>query len=110
MKLNSKYDLTTKASEATSGAIDKLKEKDTDGTIAKVESFLGDATSKVTDLNKEYDLVEKGKQALGYASDLSVKAVDKAIELNDEYKIVDKVTATVKDTARKAVEAAKKAT
>jgi len=110
VKLNSKYDITTKAGDAASGAVEKLKEKDADGTVAKVESFLGDAKSKVVDLNKEYDLVSKGKQALTYASDLSVKAVDKAIELNDEYKVVDKVTDTVKSTVEKGVEAAKKAT
>mmetsp|Transcript_4382 Transcript_4382/g.13705 ORF Transcript_4382/g.13705 Transcript_4382/m.13705 type:complete len:227 (-) Transcript_4382:406-1086(-) len=108
VKLNSKYDLTSKASDAAGGAIAQLKEKDTDGTIAKVESVLSDATSKASDLEKEYSLIDKAKQALGYAGDLSTQAVDKAIELNAEYKISDKVTETAKSTVEKAIDATKK--
>lgn len=108
VKLNSKYDLTSKASDAASNAVTKLKEKDTDGTISKAEAFLADAKTKLTSLNTDYDIVGKSKKAVSYASDLSVQAVDKALELNSEYKIVDKVKDTVKSTVEKGVDAAKK--
>lgn len=110
LKVNAKYALTDKASDAASGAVASLKEKDSDGTISKVEGFVGEASSKIGSLNAEYDLVEKGKQALSYAADLSNKAIDKGIELNEEYKITDKVTTNVKSALEKGVDAAKKST
>merc|ERR1719149_260413 len=55
-------------------------------------------------LNGKYDLSDKAKQALGFAGDLSIKAIDKGLELNKEYKITDQV----KDKVAEAVEKAKK--
>jgi len=82
----------------------KLKAGKSGETISKVEDVVNTATSKFDELNREYDLVEKSKQALGYAGDLSVKAIDKGIELNKEYKITDQV----KDKVAEAVEKASK--
>lgn len=109
-KLNAKYDLTSKAGDVAAENFDKLKKSDADGNIEKVEGYFSTAKDKIVELNSEYDLVEKSKQALSYAGDLSIKAIDKSIELNDEYKIVDKVSDAVKDTVAKGVESAKKAT
>jgi len=108
LKLNSKYDISGKASESAASAFESAKAKDSDGTIAKVEDVLSTVSSKVTQANADYDLVEKGKQAIGYAGDLSVKAIDKAIELNSEYKITEKATSAAKDAISKGVDAAKK--
>mmetsp|Transcript_5936 Transcript_5936/g.15438 ORF Transcript_5936/g.15438 Transcript_5936/m.15438 type:complete len:225 (-) Transcript_5936:319-993(-) len=107
LKVNTKYDVTGKAGAAASDAVASLKEKDAEGTISKVEGVLGEASVKVKELTSEYDLVEKGKQALSYASDLSNKAIDKGIELNKEYKLTDKVTDSVKTAVDKGVQAAK---
>ncbi|KAJ8598883.1 hypothetical protein CTAYLR_009972 [Chrysophaeum taylorii] len=109
LRLNQKYDLSTKASDAATDAVAKLKEKDTDGTLDQVTKVLSDTSGKITEINDEYDLVGKSKQAISYAGELSTKAIDKGIELNDEYKIVDKVTEAVKTTVEKGVDAAKKA-
>eukprot|EP00633_Aureoumbra_lagunensis_P004482 CAMPEP_0197320778 /NCGR_PEP_ID=MMETSP0891-20130614/61658_1 /TAXON_ID=44058 ORGANISM="Aureoumbra lagunensis, Strain CCMP1510" /NCGR_SAMPLE_ID=MMETSP0891 /ASSEMBLY_ACC=CAM_ASM_000534 /LENGTH=227 /DNA_ID=CAMNT_0042812329 /DNA_START=23 /DNA_END=706 /DNA_ORIENTATION=+ len=106
-KLNAKYDLGTKASDATSSAVSKLKEKDTEGNFEKVESALTTATSKASQLNQEYDLVEKAKQALAYAADLSDKAIAKGLELNEEYKVSEKVTDAVKTAVEKGAEKVK---
>merc|ERR1719460_3584922 len=91
LKLNGKYDVSDKAGDAIKEQLEKLKATESVATLGKVESALETATSKFAELDKEYDLVEKSKQALGYAGDLSVKAIDKGLELNDEYKITDQV-------------------
>merc|ERR1712216_792665 len=78
LKINGKYDLTDKAGAQLKDQLNKLKAGSSGETIAKVEDALGKATSKFAELDKEYDLVEKGKQALGYAGDLSAKAIDMA--------------------------------
>ena len=55
------------------------------------------------------DLLDKGKQAVGFAGDLSVKAIDKGIELNKEYKITEQIKQKVTEASSKAVDAAKTA-
>ena len=107
LKLNGKYDLSDKASAAVKEQLEKLKAGESGETMTKVEDAVTTVTSKVGELNKEYDLVEKGKQAIGYAGDLSVKAIDKGIELNKEYKITEQVTAKLTEASSKAVDAAK---
>jgi len=62
LKLNGKYDLTSKASVAAKSAVDKLKESDSDGTLGKLETSLAAATAKLSSLDMEFGLVEKGKQ------------------------------------------------
>merc|ERR1719198_2403209 len=101
-KLNSKYDLTDKAGSAALSAIDKVKEKDAEGTLDKIEDAIATTTDKLSALNDEYDLVGKGKQVLWVAGDLSEKAIVKGIELNEEYDLVNKAGSAVKDAASKA--------
>mmetsp|Transcript_9953 Transcript_9953/g.30149 ORF Transcript_9953/g.30149 Transcript_9953/m.30149 type:complete len:255 (-) Transcript_9953:113-877(-) len=108
LKLNGKYDVSDKAGAAIKEQLEKLKSTESGSTIGKVETALETATSKFAELDKEYDLVEKSKQAIGYAGDLSVKAIDKGLELNTEYKITDQITAKVTEASSKAVDAAKK--
>merc|ERR1719281_88605 len=104
LKINGKYDLTDKAGAQLKDQLNKLKAGSSGETIAKVEDALGKATSKFAELDKEYDLVEKGKQALGYAGDLS----DKGIELNAEYKLTDQVVAKVTEAGSAAAAKATK--
>ena len=102
--------MTDKAGSQLKDQLNKLKAGSSGETIAKVEDALGKATSKFAELDKEYDLVEKGKQALGYAGDLSAKAIDKGIELNAEYKLTDQVVAKVTEAgSAAAAKATKKA-
>ena len=108
LKINGKYDLTDKAGAQLKDQLNKLKAGSSGETIAKVEDALGKATSKFAELDKEYDLVEKGKQALGYAGDLSAKAIDKGIELNAEYKLTDQVVAKVTEASSAAAAKATK--
>ena len=63
LKINGKYDLTDKAGAQLKDQLNKLKAGSSGETIAKVEDALSKATSKFNELDKEYDLVEKGKQA-----------------------------------------------
>ena len=110
LKINGKYDLTDKAGAQRKDQLNKLKAGSSGETIAKVEDALSKATSKFNELDKEYDLVEKGKQALGYAGDLSAKAIDKGLALNAEYKLTDQVVAKVTEAgSAAAAKATKKA-
>ena len=108
LKINGKYDLTDKAGAQLKDQLNKLKAGSSGETIAKVEDALSKATSKFNELDKEYDLVEKGKQALGYAGDLSAKAIDKGLELNAEYKLTDQVVAKVTEASSAAAAKATK--
>ena len=80
LKLNGKYDLTSKASETIVKAVSSLP-VETDG-LEKVKETVSSTVSKVQELNKEYDLVSKGKQALVVAATLSDSALEKVEELN----------------------------
>ena len=104
LRLNGKYDLSDKAGAELRVQLEKVKAGKSGETVAKVEDVVTKATSKFDELNKNYDLIEKSKQALGFAGDLSIKAIDKGLELNKEYKITDQV----KDKVAEAVEKAKK--
>ena len=106
LRMNGKYDLSDKAAAALKDQLEKLKKGDSASTVAKVEDALNTATSKFDELNKEYDLVEKSKQAIGYAGDLSIKAIDKGLELNKEYKITDQVTSKLQEASSQAAEKA----
>mmetsp|Transcript_24056 Transcript_24056/g.72183 ORF Transcript_24056/g.72183 Transcript_24056/m.72183 type:complete len:212 (+) Transcript_24056:54-689(+) len=107
LKLDGKYDVTGKGGEALKEQLEKLKAGESGATVSKVESTLSAATAKFDELNKEYDLLEKSKQAIGYAGDLSVKAIDKGLELNKEYKITEQVTAKAAEAVEKAKASAK---
>jgi len=106
-KLDAKYEILTKAQSSLQSALDKLKAEagDNKEQIAKVESALEATTSKIKEINDEYDLVGTGVTALGVIGDLVEKAIVKAGELNDEYKLSDKA----KEAVNKAVSSAKTA-
>jgi hypothetical protein len=97
-KLDDKYELLTKAKSALEESLEKLKSNDSVNpeTVQKVEAALANTTSKIKEVNEEYDLVGAGVTALGVVGDLVEKAIKKIGELNDEYKLTDKAMEAVK--------------
>jgi hypothetical protein len=103
-QLDTKYELLTKAQASLKDSLEKVKtaENVNPETIQKVESALAATTSKINDLNEEYDLVGTGVSALGVVGDLIDKAVIKAGEINSEYKLTDKAQDALKQAVEKA--------
>ncbi|GMI33302.1 hypothetical protein TrCOL_g2081 [Triparma columacea] len=92
VKLDNKYEVLKKSQSALQASYDNIKDSETvdPETVSKVEKALADTTSKITEINDEYDIVGAGLQALGIVGDLTEKAVLKTVELNKEYKLTDK--------------------
>lgn len=80
-KLNSKYDLTGKATASISTAVSSIETSDSE-TLETLKTTVSKTVSKIDELNKEYDFVSKGKQVASAASVLSDTAVGKIDELN----------------------------
>lgn len=66
-------------------------------------------TTKLSDLNEQYDLTGKVKSATNLAVDFTGAAIEKAIELNEKYSIVDKTTEALSTAASKIKEQIKEA-
>jgi hypothetical protein len=109
--LDKKYEVVNKAKSSLDSTLAKLKDQDTldKEAIAKVESALETAKSKITEINDEYDLVGGAVTAFGVLGDLVEKAVKKAGELNEEYKLTDKATESLSGAVAKAKKAASEA-
>lgn len=105
VKLDSKYEVLTKTKASLESALESVKSNDKvdPSTVKQVEDALASTTSKINEINEEYDLVGAGLTALGVVGDLVEKAIVKAGELNEEYKLTDKA----QETLSKAVSAAK---
>lgn len=97
-KLNGKYQVTDKVAETVSKAVD-TGDNEVIGTVKT-------ASSKVKELNDEYDLVGKGKDVIGVAKTLSEAALEKIEELNSKYDFIE----LAKKTANTAVEKIKEQT
>lgn len=103
LKLDVKYSVLEKAKASLDDALVKAKGSQADTeTVEKVENALRTTTSKISEINDEYDLVGAGVTALGITGDLVEKAVSKASELNAEYKLTDKATETLKTAVEQA--------
>jgi hypothetical protein len=107
--LDSKYEVLGKAKAQLEKALNSLKSQDSvdPDAVEKVENALTSTTSKIKEINDEYDLVGAGTTALGVIGDLVEKAVKKAGELNEEYKLTDKATESLEVAVSKAKAAAK---
>lgn len=103
-KLDAKYEVLTKVKANLEKSLDKLKANDNvnPDTLQKVEDALEKTTSKIKEVNEEYDLVGAGSTALGVVGELVEKALVKAGELNEEYKLTDKAVDAVKGAVEKA--------
>lgn len=106
--IDKKYSLLESAKNNLEASLEKLKAQDgvDPSTIDKVETALAQTTSKIKEINDEYDLVGGATTALGVFGDLIEKAVKKAGELNEEYQLSSKA----QESLAKAVEKAKEAT
>eukprot|EP00814_Leptocylindrus_danicus_P022859 CAMPEP_0116026514 /NCGR_PEP_ID=MMETSP0321-20121206/13914_1 /TAXON_ID=163516 /ORGANISM="Leptocylindrus danicus var. danicus, Strain B650" /LENGTH=218 /DNA_ID=CAMNT_0003499363 /DNA_START=102 /DNA_END=758 /DNA_ORIENTATION=+ len=104
LKLDSKYEVLTKAQASLAEAIEKVKANGNvqPETLEKLESAYASTTSKINEINEEYDLVGSGMTALGVIGDLVEKAIKKAGELNEEYKLTDKAMSSVNNAVSSA--------
>merc|ERR1712228_337207 len=104
-KLDQKYELLDGAKNTLSNTLDKIKSsgKTDPEVIEKVEKALESTTSKIKEINEEYDLVGATTTALGAAGELVERAVAKAGELNEDYKLSDRAL----DSLKKGVDMAK---
>jgi phage-related minor tail protein len=103
-KLDTKYELLTKAKKSLEDALEKVKSNPSvdPETVKKVETALESTTKKIKEVNEEYDLVGAGVTALGVVGDLVEKAIKKVGELNSEYKLTDKALSAVDQAVEKA--------
>lgn len=81
-KLNAKYNLTGKAAESVSNLVNSAAADNE--TLEKVKTTYTSAVEKLDEINKEYDLVTKGKEVVVAAATLSDAAIEKVIELNEK--------------------------
>jgi len=105
-ELDAKYELLTNAQTSLQVTLEKVKENEkvNPATIQKIEDALSSTTSKIDELNEEYDLVGGVTTALGVVGDLVEKAVQKAGEVNEEYKLTDKALSSINSAVEKAKE------
>jgi hypothetical protein len=110
-KLDEKYEILNKAKASLEQAADKLKSTGNvdPAALEKVENALATTTSKIGEINEEYDLVGAGVTALGVIGDLVEKTVAKAGELNEEYDLTSKAKEALAKGVDKAKEVADKA-
>ena len=71
-----------------------------------VKKTITNVSSKVSDLNSEFNLVGKASDAIKVAASLSDTAIEKVIELNEKYDFVE----TTKKAAGEAVNKIKEST
>lgn len=111
VKLDDKYEILNKAKASLEEAANKLKSSPNvdPEALDKVEKALATTTSKIEEINEEYDLVGGGVTALGVIGDLVEKAINKAGELNEEYNLTTKAKDALSAAVEKGKEAAKKA-
>mmetsp|Transcript_14487 Transcript_14487/g.31855 ORF Transcript_14487/g.31855 Transcript_14487/m.31855 type:complete len:185 (+) Transcript_14487:486-1040(+) len=102
-QLDAKYEVLKTAQSKLEESLEKVKAQNADSaTIQQIEDALGGVTSKISEINDEYDIVGAGVTALGVVGDLVEKAVKKASELNEEYQLTDKATSALADASSKA--------
>lgn len=106
--LDAKYELLDNAKNSLTDTLEKVKKNDNvdPETVKKVESALASTSSKIKEINEEYDLFGAGSTALGVIGELVERTVKQAGTLNEEYKLTDKA----QDALSGAVEKAKSST
>lgn len=108
--LDAKYELLDNAKGSLQTSLDKIKAADNvdPETVKKVESALDSTTSKIKEINEEYDLVGAGNTALGVIGELVERTVQQAGTINEEYNLTDKAKDALAGAVDKAKSAAKK--
>ena len=94
-KLNNKFDVTGKVGGKLAEVVDSNESE----AVVKAKEVL----SKVSEVNSQYGLLDKGKEAIAAASKMSEVVFEKAEEMNTKYDFV----ALAKEAAQKAADKAK---
>lgn len=79
-KINSKYELTSKVTDAASKAINSVQVESE--SVSTIKTTYSQVVEKIDNVNKEYDLVGKGKEFIGLAATFTDAAIEKVVELN----------------------------
>lgn len=108
--LDAKYELLDNAKSSLQTSLDKIKAADNvdPATVKKVEDALDSTTSKIKEINDEYDLVGAGNTALGVVGELVERAVQQAGTINQEYELTNKAKEALSGAVDKAKSAAGK--
>ena len=99
-RLNSKFDVTGKVV----GKVTEVVDSNESEAVVKVKEVIG----KVSEVNSQYGLLDKGKEAIGAAAKLSGTALEKAEDLNSKYDFVSIAKNAAAAAAEKAKELAAK--
>jgi len=100
--VNDKYELTSKASGALSGLVDKLKENPGNKeVIQQIEDIAKGASKAVTDLDDEVGLKDTAGSVLTSLSELAEIGADKVQDLDKELEISSKISEKVKEVSDK---------
>jgi len=110
-RLDSKYEVLDNAKKTLESTLDKVKNSDKadPAVVEKLEGALKSTTSKIKEINDEYDLVGAGTTALGVVGDLVERAIKKAGELNEDYQLSERALNSVKSAVQKTADKAKSA-
>jgi hypothetical protein len=100
--VNDKYELTSKASGALSGLVDKLKENPGNKEVIKqIEDVAKGASKAVTDLDDEVGLKDTAGSVLTSLSELAEIGADKVQDIDKELEISSKISEKVKEVSDK---------
>jgi hypothetical protein len=100
-KLNGKFDITGKVVGKVSEVVDSSESE----AVVKVKEVFG----KVSEVNSQYGLLDKGKEAIGAAAKLSESALEQAEVLNEKYDFIQLAKNAAAQASEKAKELADKA-
>jgi len=96
-KLDTKYSVLESTQESLKTTLDDLKSKNADSeAVKKVENALSTTTSKIQDINDEYDFIGSGVSALGFMGEVVENSIKKAGELDSDYKLTNKAMSSIK--------------
>lgn len=73
-------------------------------TVDKLKATVSNAATKFKEIDAEYHLTDKSKEAIAAAATFTVAAIDKASELDQKYHIVDNAADIAKKAASTAFE------
>mmetsp|Transcript_33857 Transcript_33857/g.49777 ORF Transcript_33857/g.49777 Transcript_33857/m.49777 type:complete len:370 (-) Transcript_33857:276-1385(-) len=102
VKVNSDYELLSKAKGGVDGAINKASENN-----PKIKELTG-LTDTIGKTIGGYDVVNVGASALGVVGDIVERTFDTFAEINKDYKVAEKAKASVMDAVKLADEERKK--
>jgi hypothetical protein len=100
-RIEAKLQILEKSKTALEGTLEKLDGAVDTEAIKQVEDTLAKVTTRVVELNEEYDLVGTGLIVLKAIGDLTEKVFIAAEEVNKEYHLTDRAAASIKEAVDK---------